>query len=104
MQTDSETVIVGAGPTGLAAAIALRTLGRDVLVIDPAEDKGIGSKALTIHAGTLNVLERLGCAEQVIAEGLPMKGLRLRSRRSVLLDQRVDLLPGKYRFSLTLPQ
>lgn len=104
MQTDSETVIVGAGPTGLAAAIALRTLGRDVLVIDPAEDKGIGSKALTIHAGTLNVLERLGCAEQLIAEGLPMRGLRLRSRRSVLLDQRVDLLPGKYRFSLTLPQ
>jgi 2-polyprenyl-6-methoxyphenol hydroxylase-like FAD-dependent oxidoreductase len=104
VMADAEVIVVGGGPTGLAAAVSLAVLGRTAVVVDPAEDKGVGSKALTIHAGTLRALEQIGCVEPVLAEGLRVRGLRLRTRRSILLDQRLDRLPSKYAFAITLPQ
>lgn len=97
-------VVVGAGPTGLAAAVALAQGGEDVAVVDPGDDKGVGSKALTIHAGTLRALAGLGCVDEVLAEGLRVQGLQLRTRRSLLVDQRLDGLPGPYPFAVILPQ
>jgi len=49
-----ETVVVGAGVVGLAVARALAQAGREVLVLDSADDIGTGVSARSsevIHAG-----------------------------------------------------
>ena len=49
-------LIVGAGPTGLAAAISLFNQGcKDIVVVDAAERTPDTSRAMVIHASTLEV-------------------------------------------------
>lgn len=49
-------LIVGAGPTGLAAAISLVNHGcRDVVVVDAVMQGENTSRAMGIHAATLEV-------------------------------------------------
>jgi menaquinone-9 beta-reductase len=60
-----EVVVVGAGPAGVATAILLRQLGRDVLLLDAARfprDKVCGE---SISPAAWPVLERLGAAAAV---------------------------------------
>ena len=49
--------VVGSGPTGLVSAIALRTHGFDVRIIDKASEPSSHSKALVVWARTLEQLD-----------------------------------------------
>ncbi len=76
----TDAVIVGGGPAGLAAAIALRQEGIDCLVVDalrPPIEKGCGEGLMP---GTRRSLERLGVsiAEE---EGYGFQGIRLIHQR-----------------------
>ena len=101
---ESDVVIVGVGPTGLSAALAVARSGRTAVVIDAGEDQSVGSRAITIHAGTLRVLEQLGCVDRILAEAGKISAMQTRTPRSVLSTARFDSLPGKYAFAATLPQ
>lgn len=49
-------LIVGAGPTGLSAAVSLLNQGcKDILIVDAAERSPDTSRAMAIHAATLEV-------------------------------------------------
>jgi thioredoxin reductase len=49
-------LIVGAGPTGLSAALSLFNQGcKDILIVDAAERTPDSSRAMAIHAATLEV-------------------------------------------------
>ena len=49
-------LIVGAGPTGLSAAISLFNQGcKDFVIVDAAERTPDSSRAMAIHAATLEV-------------------------------------------------
>ena len=53
-------LIVGAGPTGLSAAISLFNQGcKDILIVDAAERTPDSSRAMAIHAATLEVGSKL---------------------------------------------
>jgi 2-polyprenyl-6-methoxyphenol hydroxylase-like FAD-dependent oxidoreductase len=50
-------LIVGAGPTGLSAAISLFNQGcKDILIVDAVERSPDTSRAMAIHAATLEVV------------------------------------------------
>lgn len=52
----TEVFIVGAGPTGLAAALALHKQGcRDMVIVDSILAGENTSRALVVHAATLEV-------------------------------------------------
>jgi 2-polyprenyl-6-methoxyphenol hydroxylase-like FAD-dependent oxidoreductase len=55
---DKTTVlIIGAGPTGLSTAISLVHQGfRDFVIVDEKSGREEASRAVTIHASTLEVL------------------------------------------------
>ncbi|NMG42974.1 FAD-dependent oxidoreductase [Aromatoleum toluvorans] len=63
-------VIVGAGPVGLAAAIDLARQGQRVLLLDNDDTVSIGSRGVCYAKRTLEVLDRLGCAEEMVQKGV----------------------------------
>ncbi len=63
-------VVVGAGPVGLAAAIDLAQRGIPVLVLDDDDTVSVGSRAICYAKRTLEILDRLGCGEQIASKGV----------------------------------
>lgn len=63
-------VVVGAGPVGLALAIDLATRGVPVVVLDDDDTVSVGSRAICYAKRSLEILDRLGCAEPIVAKGV----------------------------------
>lgn len=70
-------LIIGAGPTGLVLAISLTRLGIPVRIIDKEMLPGTTSRALVLHARTLEFYEQLGIASKVIEQGLKFSAANL---------------------------
>jgi 2-polyprenyl-6-methoxyphenol hydroxylase-like FAD-dependent oxidoreductase len=79
-------IVIGAGPAGLAAAIALRRAGIEPIVCErrPAlEEAGSG---VTLWPNALRALDRIGLGDAVRSAGAPADGIELRSWRGDVLS------------------
>ncbi|KAF7181168.1 hypothetical protein CNMCM7691_000297 [Aspergillus felis] len=65
----TEVLIIGAGPTGLVLALWLTRQNVKVRIIDRKEAQPSTSRALAIHARTLELYRQLGLADDVVANG-----------------------------------
>jgi 2-polyprenyl-6-methoxyphenol hydroxylase-like FAD-dependent oxidoreductase len=97
----TEVLIVGAGPTGLVLALWLTRLGVPVRIIDQTAEAGTTSRALVIHARTLELYSQIGLAQDVVARGREMLVANLwiagrRAARAVLGDMGAGLSPFPY--------
>ena len=104
-----EVVIVGAGPVGLTAALAVRATGRPVLVIEAGTADRVrpGSRAIFLHNVTLQVLERIrrGLGQQLVLHGLAWDTRRTLYRgREVYRRTYPQAAPGVLPASANLPQ
>lgn len=63
-------VVIGCGPVGLAAAIDARQHGIPVLLLDDDDTVSVGSRGLCYAKRTLEILDRLGCGDPVVAKGV----------------------------------
>jgi len=99
-----EVVIVGAGPTGVMLAIELARRGVKVRVLDKRLSRPNETRAIGIHARTLEVMHQLGIVEEFLALGHPVGGtiFHLRGRRRA--EVRFGGLDTPYPFLLTLSQ
>ncbi|TFD89459.1 monooxygenase [Cryobacterium lactosi] len=77
---DADVLIVGAGPTGLALARELHSLGVAAMIVDSAPDAVHESRALAIQARTLEVLDRNSLADDLVTAGNPTGTLLLHGR------------------------
>lgn len=102
--TDTEVLIVGAGPTGTALAIALQQAGVAHLLVDKLEQGQNTSRAAVIHAHTLEMLEELGVSGELAKRGMKLANFVIRDRNRPLVRLRFDQLPSTYRYLLMLPQ
>jgi 3-(3-hydroxy-phenyl)propionate hydroxylase len=66
-------VVVGAGPVGLAAAIDLALRQVPVVLLDDADRIGEGSRGICWSKRTLEILDRLGVGERLVAHGVTWK-------------------------------
>jgi 2-polyprenyl-6-methoxyphenol hydroxylase-like FAD-dependent oxidoreductase len=66
----TDVLIVGAGPAGLALAVTLAQLGVDHVIIDTKPAAAPGSKAAAVQPRTLEYLDRIGLADDLISDGL----------------------------------
>jgi len=101
---DADVLIVGAGPTGLAAATMLMRSGVKPVIVDKLATGQNTSRAAVIHAHTLEVLEQLGVAERLAGQGLKLNEFTLRDRDRVLVRLRFDTIPSRHNYLLMLPQ
>ena len=107
MGSDVDVLIVGAGPTGLVLGLWLTHLGVKARIIDKAAQPGETSRALAVHARTLEFYDQIGIAQEVGAHGRKFEAVRLWVRgrqraRVVFGDMGVGLSPLPY--SLIFPQ
>jgi 2-polyprenyl-6-methoxyphenol hydroxylase-like FAD-dependent oxidoreductase len=63
---DTEVLIVGAGPTGLMAALVLNRRGVPAVLIDRKAGPTRESRALAVHARTMEIYDQLGLAGTVL--------------------------------------
>ncbi|HUP58381.1 MAG TPA: FAD-dependent monooxygenase [Bdellovibrionota bacterium] len=68
---ETQVLIAGAGPTRLVLALALTRQGIRVRIIDKTPGPGTTSRALVVHARTLELYRMLGLAQEFQDRGLP---------------------------------
>lgn len=72
-----DVLIVGAGPTGLTAAIAARQQGASVRIVDRARERSPWSKALVLHSRSMEVFDHLGCIDRILEAGRDFRVLNI---------------------------
>ncbi|GCE07476.1 FAD-dependent monooxygenase [Dictyobacter aurantiacus] len=72
MAETTDVLVVGAGPTGLTMANLLQRGGVRVRIVDKKDGPTVESRALVVHARTLELLDRLGLAGKAVADGEPL--------------------------------
>ena len=103
----TEIAVVGAGPTGLVLALWLARRGVAVRIIDAADRPGTMSRALVVHARTLELYRQLGIAGDIVAHSVTFATVNLWARgrhagRIVFDDIGRGLTP--YPYIVILPQ
>ena len=83
--------IVGAGPVGLAVAIDLASRGVPSVVLDDNNVVSVGSRAICWAKRTLEIFDRLGVGERMVAKGVTWKLGRFYHRDREIYT--IDLLP-----------
>ena len=104
LPTETDILIVGAGPSGLALAACLAHQGIRSVLVDKLAAPQTTSRAAAIHARTLEVLEPLGITHALIAAGREMPSVSLHERDRTLLLVDFSHLPSRYKYILALPQ
>lgn len=79
--TSPQVLIVGAGPTGLNLALSLARRKVPFRLIDQAAGPGEQSRAVVVHARTLEFYRQYGFAGEVLAEGIPIAHAAIREVR-----------------------
>ncbi|MDR3492367.1 MAG: FAD-dependent monooxygenase [Gammaproteobacteria bacterium] len=107
MEIQTQVLIVGAGPTGLVAALALTKIGVSVRIIDQNENAGTASRAIIIHAHTLEHYLQLGISQQIINAGIKVETATVITEDHTIINANIgDFGKGlsPFPFLLTLPQ
>ncbi len=73
----SDVLVVGAGPTGLVLALWLTKLGVKLRIIDRTAAPGTTSRALAVHARTLELYRQLDLADYILEHGHKVPAVRL---------------------------
>jgi len=90
-------VVVGAGPTGVAAATLLAKCGVEVLVLDRWADVYPQPRAVHLDDEIYRIVARLGLADEFASISRPSQGLRLQdARHRVLAEFRRDAGAGRH--------
>ncbi|KUZ81236.1 FAD-binding monooxygenase [Burkholderia ubonensis] len=97
-------LVVGAGPTGLAAAMSLARARVPVRVIDQAAEPSPCSRAIGIQARTLELLEQHRVVEPFLASGHRAHAAALHADGRVIARLDFDPLQTRYPYLLFLDQ
>ena len=104
LRTNPSILIVGAGPTGLTAAVQLVHHGIRPRVIDKKSGPTGLSKAAAVNARSLELLSPSGMSDRLIEAGLIVREGNLIYEGKRLAQLHFDNIPHKYNFLLAIPQ
>ncbi|KAG2144974.1 hypothetical protein BD769DRAFT_1567419 [Suillus cothurnatus] len=107
MPNSTNVLIVGAGPSGLVTALSLLHHGfRDFVIVDAVEQGENTSRALVVHAATLEALDTIDCGEEIVAKGNKTRSFNITNRFSKLVCTNLSSLDKHTRhpYALVIPQ
>jgi 2-polyprenyl-6-methoxyphenol hydroxylase-like FAD-dependent oxidoreductase len=101
---NSEVLVVGAGPVGLLTALLLSERGVEVEIVDSQWHTAAHSYALALHPSSLELLDSVGAAEEIILQGhrIDKLGFYDGDQRRGEID--FSELPGKHPYVLVVSQ
>lgn len=99
-----EIIIVGAGPSGLSAAIFLSELGFKPRIIDKKLEISEHSKALGVNPRTLDLMEGVGISDRFLKNGRKMTAVNLWKADKHIYKNDFTQVKSKYPFMLIQPQ
>ncbi len=99
-----DVIVVGGGPTGLLLACELARRGVSVRLLEAEEERVPLSKALGVHARTLEVFAEIGIADEAVARGRTLHEANVYSEGEVVAHVELDRLSTRFPFVLILPQ
>src|SRR5689334_19118567 len=103
-ETQTEVLVVGAGPVGLWSALLLAERGIEVALIDRETRTTARSYACAVHPGTLRLLDRLGLAQSVIERGRRVDTVAFYDGPNRQAEVCLSKLGGEFPFLVILPQ
>jgi 6-methylpretetramide 4-monooxygenase / 4-hydroxy-6-methylpretetramide 12a-monooxygenase len=87
MPASIEVLIIGAGPSGLFAAVELARQGVRARVVEREPGPHMQARATAIQPGTLEILARAGVVDRVLAESVHLRFARLFDARLRLVNE-----------------
>jgi 2-polyprenyl-6-methoxyphenol hydroxylase-like FAD-dependent oxidoreductase len=103
-ETNTEVLIVGAGPIGLWMALLLAERGIEVILIDRETRTTARSYACALHPATLELLDKYGLAESVIERGRRVETVAFYDGNTRQGEISFSKLGRAFPFLLVLPQ
>jgi 2-polyprenyl-6-methoxyphenol hydroxylase-like FAD-dependent oxidoreductase len=101
---DIPVLIIGAGPVGLTMAVDLARRGVGVRIVDRLPAPTTESRAIIVHARSLDQLEALGVYDELMATGITATGAELHADGKALGRVAFDTIEAVHRFSLVTAQ
>jgi 2-polyprenyl-6-methoxyphenol hydroxylase-like FAD-dependent oxidoreductase len=101
---DLPVLVVGGGPTGLVLAAELIRHGTTCRIIDKADGPTLLSKATTVQARSLEMLEDMGVAHHAMSAGTKSHGVNIYHGNDRLLHVSYDDLESPFPYLLNIPQ
>jgi 2-polyprenyl-6-methoxyphenol hydroxylase-like FAD-dependent oxidoreductase len=99
-----DALVVGAGPVGLMLASELRRHGASCRVVDRAPAPTDQSKAVILHARTIEHLDQLALQDAFIDRGTSLRGVSFFEGGRRLAQLRFDRVESHYPFVVDIPQ
>jgi 2-polyprenyl-6-methoxyphenol hydroxylase-like FAD-dependent oxidoreductase len=101
---DCQVLVVGAGPTGLVLACELLSRGIDVRIVDRNDGAVLETRALGVHARTLEMLDGMGLVERFLDHGQRVPRFRWYSDGRPIASFDLSSAGSRYGFMLDIPQ
>ncbi len=99
--SSAQIIVVGAGPTGLMLAAEVALAGQPCLVLERRDRPRTGSRAICLHARSMESLDLRGLAGRFADAGLPVGDFPLGPRRARIGLGRLD---SDFPYLLDIPQ
>lgn len=104
MNNSEKVLVVGAGPSGLSAALFLSEQGLRPKIVDKETGLSLHSKALGVNPRTLVLLEQSGLTRRFLENGRKMEKINFWKGEQLVFQNDFTKTKHKYPFMLIQPQ
>jgi 2-polyprenyl-6-methoxyphenol hydroxylase-like FAD-dependent oxidoreductase len=102
--TNSNVLIAGAGPVGLAMAADLARYGVSVRLVEKSSERTDKSKALVLWSRTLELMDRMDCAAPFLTNGKKVAAVNITAGKQPITRVTFDGVKTPHPYALAIPQ
>ncbi len=99
-----DVVVVGAGPVGMTVAALCAAGDLDTVVVERRRGPREGSRAIGVMPASLEILKRIGVAEDMVGRGVKVRRAYVHDRRRRLGGLGFSKISGRHPYALVIPQ